>query len=291
MNLQLNKSGLLRLATVSTLGMGGVVLIVSFFMQGWSTDFLTSAVCIVSFMLLVLLAIAMNRSIDAGFERSYVKQGEYFTPRLVYADRQLQALSARVGGEYKRGILDWQSFADRYVLASTEMLTPSPIWGRGSLVRKAMQGVQLQVTFGVQPLDPGERGWRSLAIWFILAPSVTVTVDARSSQVGLSRFDANWYADTEIERADGRLVSLALGVAFSAFKPPPMPPAVRSAREPLIEKAAIITCEHDRVEVIGRPLPRAPDEPREYGQGDFEVESLVDLVERTIAFVRALENS
>jgi len=45
----------------------------------------------------------------------------------------------------------------------------------------------------------------------------------------------------------------------------------------------------DRVEVEGRPVPRAPHEIREFGQGDFNVESLVVTIERSIELVRAME--
>lgn len=147
------------------------------------------------------------------------------------------------------------------------------------------------MTFGVQPLNPGERGLRALAWWFVLAPGVTVTADAPGSQQRFNRFDANYWADDEVMRGPERLVAYAVDRALSPFESPPMPPAVRSAREPLIEKASKIHCGPDHVNVIGRPLPRAPEESREYGQGDFEVEALVDLVERTLAFVHVLAKS
>jgi hypothetical protein len=118
-------------------------------------------------------------------------------------------------------------------------------------------------------------------------------MDAPVPQLRLNRFDANGSTDREVMNATDRLITAAFSIALAPFgsPPAPMPPAVRSAREPLIEKASVISCERDRVAVIGRPLPRAPDETREFGQGDFEVESLVDLVERTLVFVCALQNA
>jgi hypothetical protein len=67
-----------------------------------------------------------------------------------------------------------------------------------------------------------------------------------------------------------------------------MPRSVASARDRVIEKAAKLVCAQSHVFVIGRPLPRAPDEPRHFGRGAFEVDELFDLVERARAFAHAL---
>jgi hypothetical protein len=257
----------------------------------WAEDGPMSALLFGSVAFVLFFARLARGSDNSKLEREFVKQGEYFTPRLVYADRQLQALSLRVKGDYKRGALEWESFAERYVLAHTELGPPGPVWGRGSLVRTTPRGLQLEVTFGVSPFDQGVR--------LVLAPRVTITRGVGSSQLPLDRFDANWFADDEVMRARAGMVDKALGKVFTAAalaligaRAPrgPMPPAVSTAREPLTMKASIITCQRDQVEVTGRPLPAAPDETSEYGQGDFEVESLVELMERTLVFVRALES-
>jgi hypothetical protein len=290
MNIDSVNRGVLKFTFLFSLLMGGGLLMLNYFKHGWSAEFLMSAGVIGGIGVCVLLVMAMDWSIDAGMERDRTKQNEYFTPRLMSVDRQLQAFSARVEGTYQRGVLDWKSFAPS-TLTSTENYTPDPVWGRGSLVRTMLHGLQVETTFGLQPLRTGERGLLAVWGWFVLAPGVTITASARSSQLYLNRFDANWSADEEAARGPDRLRHFLVHSVASAVGRQPMPSAVMNARERLIEKASVITCGSDHVFVIGRPLPRAPDEPREYGQGDFEVESLVDLVERTIAFVRALENS
>jgi hypothetical protein len=67
-----------------------------------------------------------------------------------------------------------------------------------------------------------------------------------------------------------------------------MPRSVTSARDRVIEKASKLVCAPSHVFIIGRPVPRAPEELRHFGQGDFEVDALFDLVERARALANAL---
>jgi hypothetical protein len=140
-------------------------------------------------------------SADSAEEREFLRLGEYFTPRLVYADRQLQALSLRVKGDYKRGVLDWESFADHRDLLGSELSPASPLWARGSVVRKTIDGLDLEVTFSVQPLEAGERGWFTRVEWFVLSPRITVKAGQRSSQPSFDCFHANWPTAREIKAA------------------------------------------------------------------------------------------
>jgi hypothetical protein len=98
---------------------------------------LVSAFMVAGLVLTTLLLFRWTiRSTNAGFEKGYARQDEYFTPRMKAADQQLQALSKRLGAEYVRGIVEWRSFATPADLATTELLTPSSVWRGGSQVRQ-----------------------------------------------------------------------------------------------------------------------------------------------------------
>jgi hypothetical protein len=238
-------------------------------------------------VLTLLLGAWLIRSALYGFDEAYARQDAYFTPRMKAADHQLQALASRLGAEYRRGIVEWRSFATPGDLASTETQTPSPVWGGGSVVRKAMDGYDVEVTYGVQPLIPQERGLAVPTTWDVLLPRVSVTVQSPGRP--LLRYQIHWTADNEVQGATGRALDKAFAVAGDRL--PPMPPDVERAHAVLTMNASSIWCGRDRVEVEGRPLPRAPHETREFGQGDFAVESMAKMIERTLAFVRALKKA
>lgn len=248
-----------------------------------------SAVAVVVVVLTLLLGAWILRSVNSGFEQEYARQDEYFTPRMKAADQQLQALSKRLGAEYVRGIVEWRSFATPADLATTELLTPSPVWRGGSLVRKVLDEYELEVTYGVQPLVPLERGAR--ATWDVFVPRFAVI--AARPRHPLNRFDANWSSGDEVRGVTERAVSTALkgGLSLAGRVLLPMPPDVERAHAVLTMNASSIWCGKDRVEVTGEPMPPAPGETREFGQGDFQVESMVKMIERTLAFVRTLENA
>jgi hypothetical protein len=208
---------------------------------------------------------------------------EYFTPQLAGADRQLQALATRMGGTYRRGALDWSSWA------APAGATPSDaLWGRGSCVTKRLHGLEIEVTVGVQPLATGERGEGAVSRWLVLAPGVTVAAGPRSAPLVFNRFGADWSADEENASGADRLRHLFARGDAPPAPLPSVPRAVASARDRLIEKASKLVCAPSHVFIVGRPLPRAPEEPRHFGRGTFEVDALVELVERSRAFAHAL---
>jgi hypothetical protein len=225
-------------------------------------------------------------TVFARSEQGRPKPDEYFTPKLAYADRQLQALATRLAGTYRRGALEWST------LATPPGATPGDptdaLWGRGSCVTKRLHGLEIEVTVGVQPLATGERGQSAISRWLVLAPGVTVAAGPRSAPLLFNRFDANWFADEEIATGADRLRPLLARGAAPPAPLPSMPRSVTSARDRVIEKAAKLVCAQSHVFIIGRPLPRAPEEPRHFGQGAFEVDDLFDLVERARAFAHAL---
>jgi len=219
-------------------------------------------------------------------ERGAARAAEYFTPRLASADQQLQALAKRMGGAYQRGALDWATFAADLASGTTPDERGAGVWGRGSLVRKALHGLHVEVTPIVQPLSTSERGqaaWR----WLVLAPRVTVTAGARASRLRFERFQASWFADDENATGADRLRPLRSATPSEAALEP-MPPAVSSARDRLIEKVVQIGFGPEHAFAVGRPLPRAADDPREFGQASFEVPALLELIERARAFAHAL---
>lgn len=219
-------------------------------------------------------------------EQGRPKPDEYFTPKLAYADTQLQALATRAGGTYRRGVIEWST------LASPPSPTPGEpadaLWGHGSRVSKRMHGLEIEVTVGVQPLATGERGQGAVTRWLVLVPGVTIAAGPRSAPLLFNRFDANWSADEEAATGADRLRHLRARDAAPPSVLPSMPRSVTSARDRLIEKASKLVCAQSQVFVIGRPLPRAPEEPRHFGQGAFEVDALLDLVERARACAHAL---
>jgi hypothetical protein len=248
-----------------------------------------SAMAVAGLVITLLFCAWIVRSTNSGFEKDSARQDEYFTPRMKAADELLQVLSKRLGAEYVPGIVEWRSFATLGDLASTELNTPNSVWGRGPLVRKMIDGYEIAVTYGVQTFVPHERGGR--ASWDVFVPRFTVT--AAKPRRPLDRFDVFWSSDDEVPGATGRAVDKALSGALSFVGRTllPMPPDVERAHAVLTMNAAKIWCGKDRIEVTGRPLPRARGETREFGQGDFEVESMLKMVERTLALVRTLENA
>jgi len=227
----------------------------------------------------------MMSAVFARSERGAATPQEYFTPRLAHADRQLEALAARIGGNYRRGALDWSTFAARQAAANAPGDPADAALGRGSLVQKTIHGLKVEVTAHAQSLSTGERGLR----WLVLAPRVTVTAGARASRLRLDRFDAGWSADEENATGADRLrLLLRARGAPSAVPPEPMPRAVTSARDRLIERVSTLACGPDHVVAVGRPLPRSAEDPREFGQASFEVEALSELIERARAFAHAL---
>jgi hypothetical protein len=229
---------------------------------------------------------SLTKWMSAVFARSERGAGtpeEYFTPRLVHADRQLQSLAARIGGKYRRGALDWSTFAARQADKAPGAPAAAAL-GRGSLVQKTIHGLEVEVTAHAQPLSTGERGLR----WLVLAPRVAVTVGARASRLRLDRFDAGWSSDEENATGADRLRLLRARGTPPSIPPEPMPRAVSSARDRLIERVSTLGCGPDHVFAVGRPLPRGAEDPREFGQASFEVEALSELIERARAFAHAL---
>ena len=66
-----------------------------------------------------------------------------------------------------------------------------------------------------------------------------------------------------------------------------MPPAAADAHAALREVSSKIRCFADRVEAIGRHEP-GPAVLQYYGHSAFEPASLITLIERTLAFTRAI---
>jgi len=225
-------------------------------------------------------------TVFARSEPGVLKPDEYFTPKLAHADRQLQALATRAGGTYRRGAVDWAALAP--ASGPTPAEPTDALWGRGSRVSKTLHGLEIEVTVGVQPLGTSERGQGAVSRWLVLAPGVTVAAGPRSAPLLFNRFDANWSADEETASGADRLRHLLGRGAAPAAALPSMPPSVTSARDRLIEKASKLVCAPSHVFIVGRPQPRAPDQPRHFGQGSFEVGALLDLVERARAFAHAL---
>jgi hypothetical protein len=214
---------------------------------------------------------------------------EYFTPRLAFADRQLKAFAARTGGSYQGGAVEWSALASAPGVSAGD--PNAALWGRGSSVTKRLHGLEIEVTVGVQPLTSGQRGEGAVPRWLVLVPGVTVAAGPRSTPMVFNRFEASWSTDDELATGAERLRHLLVRGAPPAAPvtpPPSMPPSVTSARDRAIEKASKLVCAESYVFVIGRPVPRAPEEPRQFGQGSFEVDALVDLVERARAFAHAL---
>ena len=219
-------------------------------------------------------------------ERGSPKPEDYFTPRLANADRQLRAFATRSGGAYRCGALDWPT------LASTPGAAPGEptgaLWGRGSRVTQRLHGLEIEVSVGVEPLTTGERGEGAVSRWLVLTPGVTVSAGPRSAPLVFNRFDASWSADEELATGADRLRHVLAREAAPTTPLPSMPPSVASARDRVIERASKLVCAQSSVFVIGRPKPRAPEEPRCFGQGAFEVDAVFDLVERARAFAHAL---
>jgi hypothetical protein len=252
---------------------------------------LVSAIMVAGLVLTLLLGAWLIRSTISRNDEAYARQDAYFTPRMKAADRSFQALSARIGAEYRAGVVEWRSFATPGALQSTADQTPDSVWGPGSVVHKVMEGYDIEVTYGVESLIPRERGRRVPTTWAVLVPRFKVT--APSGNRPMNCFDATWTADSDGQGAEEGMLDKAIGAAFSVVATPlrEMPPAVERARRPLTETASIIWCGTNRVEVTGAPRPRAPDETLEFGQGAFEVESMLKMIEQTLAFVRTLEKA
>ena len=208
------------------------------------------------------LITALYKSVFARPEPA--RQDDYFMPRLAEADRQLQVLAKRFKGSYQAGTLDWQ--------------TLSSGWGHGARVQKKIHGQEIEVSIGAELFG---------TLGLVLVPGVSVS-GAPSSAARAVRFDASWSVDEENATGADRLRLLrSRGPASDAARDT-MPPAIASARARLIEKAAKIACEPNRVFVIGLPLPRAPEAPRDIGQGNFDPNDLIDLIDRSRAFAHAL---
>jgi hypothetical protein len=246
-------------------------------------------VLIGGFVLLLLMTFWMVRGVSRMGDAAYERQDAYFTQRMRIADQQLREIAKRLGAEYVPGIVEWKQFATPHQLMASEMGPPNSIGEGGSVVRKAIDGYTIEVTYGVQPLVPHERG--APTSWDVLVPRFTVT--AAKPRRPLDRFDVYWSSDDEALGATGRAVDKALSGALSFVGRTllPMPPDVERAHATLTMDASSIWCGKDRIEATGRPLPRAQGETRELGQGDFEVESMLKMVERTLALVRTLENA
>jgi hypothetical protein len=246
---------------------------------------LGGALMVVALVLILLMYAWMMKDLSSMDKESFERQDEYFTPWMKAADRQLRALSTRLGADYTPGVVEWRSFATPDTLAASVEKTPGPVWGFGPVVRKVIDRYDVEVTYGLQPLIPNEQRLR--AFWYAFVPRFTVTVPTPSRP--LKRFDVNWSSDDEVHGVGGHMLDKAFSVIGPQF--PPMPPDVARAQAVLTMNASKIWCGKDSVEVTGRPAPRAPDGPPEFCQGDFEVESMVKMIEQTLAFVRALENA
>jgi len=281
---------LTKVTSLSSLTVGLAMILLAF-TQGRSVALVLGAVGVVT-VLVGHFSTSAIRFFLTRYERQFDEQGAYFTPRLAYADQQLQALAVRIAGSYQRGAIDWPSFAKNpSALTSTPDNAPEPVWGEGSVVRVILQGLKIEVTYGVQPVSTGERGLVAQGQWFVLAPGLTISAATESARPRWNRFNANWSADEENAMGPDRLRHFLVRTAATAAGRLPMPPAVANARQPLSQVASTIALNADRVFVVGRAPAREPKVSRDFGQGDFGVESLVDLVERSVAFVRALERN
>lgn len=245
------------------------------------------AVPIAVSLVIMLVTLWVTKSFVRGYEKSFLEQDEYFTPRMKAADQQLGALAERLNAKYTAGMVEWRTFATPATLATTVDIGPSPCWGFGPVVRKVVDANTIEVTYGVVPLIPDEK---FRAFWYVLVPRVTITVP--SSTRSVRRFQINWTADEERQGAVRRV----LDNPFSLLAPklpsaPPMPPDLERAHAVLTMNAAIISCEKNSVEVTGRPLPPAPNDTGDFGQGDFNIESMVKMIDQTLAFVRLLEKA
>jgi len=211
----------------------------------------------------------------------------YFTPRIVDADQQLEALSARIKGSYRRGALEWSA------LTAAEASTGASDsreggWGRGSQLRKTMHGMDVELSFGAELMSYGERGPGGPAPSLVLAPGVTVRASARNAPLSLGRYDVRWSIEEEAASGADRLRLLRDRGDASAAAVDALPPALAKARARLIERASRIGTGTDHVFAVGRPLPRAAGEPREFGRGNFDADALLDLIERARALAHAL---
>jgi hypothetical protein len=248
---------------------------------------LVNAALTAGFLLLVLGTLWLSKSFVRGYEKSFLEQDEYFTPRMKAADQQLGALAERLNAEYTAGMVEWRTFATPGTLATTVDIGPSPCWGFGPVVRKVVDAHTIDVTYGVEPLIPDEK---FRAFWYVLVPRVTITVP--SSTRSVRRFQVNWTADEERQGGVRRILDNPFSLLAPKRPPvPPMPPDLERAHALLTMNAAIISRAKNSVEVTGRPLPPAPNDTGDFGQGDFNIESMVKMVEQTLAFVRLLEKA
>jgi len=229
---------------------------------------------------------AFFKSVLSRPERGFAQQDDYFTPRLAEADRQLRLLSTRIKGSYRRGAITWSAFTQELAQSTPETPIDS-LWGRGSRVQKAMHGLDIQVSIGVERFSTGEHGPATSPDWLVLAPGVTVSAGGRSKPF-VARPDANWSADEENATGADRLRLLRdQGTAAEAALQA-MPPALTGARKRLIEKSSKIICRDTTLFVIARPLPRSADDPRDLGQASFELEAINDLIDRARGLAHAL---
>jgi len=210
----------------------------------------------------------------------------YFTPRIVDADHQLEALSARIRGSYRRGALEWSALA--LAEASASSADRDAGWGRGSQLRKTMHGMDIELTFGVESMSSAERGAGAPSQSLVLAPGVTVKASARHAPLSLGRYDVRWSIEEEAASGADRLRLLRDRGDASAAAVDALPPALSKARARLIEKASRITTGSAHVFAVGRAVPLAPGDPREFGRGNFDADALIDLVERARALAHAL---
>lgn len=229
---------------------------------------------------------AFFKSVFPRSERGVAQQDEYFTPRLAAADRQLRVLSTRIKGSYRRGAITWPAFTQRAAQGGPDTPIDS-LWGRGSRVQKTLHGLDIEVSIGVERLSTGVHGAAASPDWLVLAPGITVSASARSKPL-LARPDASWSADEENATGADRLRLLRNQGTTAEAALQAMPPALTGARDRLIERAAKISCRDTQLFVIARPLPRAPEDPRDLGQASFELDAINDLIERARAFAHAL---
>ena len=230
---------------------------------------------------------ALYRSVFSRSEAGAAARDAYFTPRIADADRQLEALSARIRGSYRRGALDWSALVGPEASTSTPDIRESG-WGRGSQLRKTMHGMDIELSFGVESMSSVERGSGAPSQSVVLAPGVTVKASARNAPLALGRHDVRWSIEEEAASGADRLRLLRERGDASAAAVDALPPALAKARARLIEKAARITTGSDHVFAVGRPAPRAPGEPREFARGNFDADALIDLIERARALAHAL---
>lgn len=225
--------------------------------------------------------------VSAVFARSGGgKADEYFTPRLAHADQQLYALAARIKGTYRRGAVSWSSFAARQSPAYAPGEPGAPIRSRGSRVRKTMHGLEIEVSVVAEPVAGGLAPPPSQRL--VLVPAVAIKAAARGPRLPVESLGIGWSADEENATGAERLRLLRARDASPTAPAPSLPPAVASARDRLIERATRIICTAGGVLVIAHPLPRSADDPRDFGQGSFELDALLDLIDRSRAFANAL---